>query len=362
MSAAKAGFVLLWILCARGSAQSTWYVNASCGNDSWSGASSDCEAPSGPKKTIQAAMSAALTGDEVVVADGVYRGTGNKWLSFSSDNFTVRSENGPENCVIDLQNSGVAFFLVAAETSQAVVHGFTIENGSNSSGGAFFIHHASQVVISDCTLRNNAASQGGAIYCDTNASPTIQNCRIVDNTATGWGGGLAFSTGGSSPRILGCLIAGNSAGNEGGGVYFSGAGITHAIVNSTIVDNASGGVAGGVFVTSSAGVAITNTIVWGNSGSAIAGPGLADVRFSDVEGGFTGRGNIDDDPMFAGASFRISATSPCIDAGDNALVPPALAFDIAGRPRIADGDGDTVEVVDMGAFERRGRFVRPRAR
>jgi predicted outer membrane repeat protein len=217
------------------------------------------------------------------------------------------------------------------------------------------------VVISECILSNNRATQGGAIYCDTNAGPTILNCRIVNNTATGWGGGLAFATGCSSPRILGCVIAGNTAGTEGGGVYFAGSGNTHQIVNSTIADNSSAGQAGGVFVTSSAGVAIANSILWGNDAAAIAGPGMIDVRFSDVEGGFAGLGNLDDDPMFADASYRIRALSPCVDAGDNDAVPPILEFDIRGRPRIQDGNRDSFAIVDQGAFELPQR-LQPRLR
>lgn len=172
------GWTLFFVQGVVASAQSNWYVDGSCGDDSWSGQSPVCIPPDGPKRTIQAAMSEALTGDEVILADGVYRGAGNKWLSFPGQYFTVRSENGPASCIIDLEDSGLAFFLVTDETPQAVVQGLTIENGRSGEGGAFFIHHASQVVIRDCVLRNNfSTSSGGAIHCDTNASPTILRSR-----------------------------------------------------------------------------------------------------------------------------------------------------------------------------------------
>ena len=35
-------------------AQTTIYVNGACGDDAWTGLSPDCEAPDGPKATIQA--------------------------------------------------------------------------------------------------------------------------------------------------------------------------------------------------------------------------------------------------------------------------------------------------------------------
>ena len=48
------------------------------------------------------------------------------------------------------------------------------------------------------------------------------------------------------------------------------------------------------------------------------------VEYSLVEGGFDGTGNIDQDPHFADTtSFYLSATSPCIDAGN----PHEIYFD-----------------------------------
>ncbi|MGB5287020.1 MAG: T9SS type A sorting domain-containing protein, partial [Ignavibacteriaceae bacterium] len=45
--------------------------------------------------------------------------------------------------------------------------------------------------------------------------------------------------------------------------------------------------------------------------------GTADVQYSDIEGGYTGTGNVDLDPQFIPSNvyFALSGTSPCIDAG-----------------------------------------------
>jgi len=58
--------------------------------------------------------------------------------------------------------------------------------------------------------------------------------------------------------------------------------------------------------------------------------------------------------------YRLSAGSPCIDAGDNTAVPAGITTDLDGDPRFLDvpetpdtGNGD-VPIVDMGADEALG--------
>ncbi|MDI6736458.1 MAG: hypothetical protein QME42_09775 [bacterium] len=65
--------------------------------------------------TIQLAINAAAASDTVWVADGVYTGANNKNLSWSGKKITVRSVNGPENTIIDCQNSGRGFYLMTQE-------------------------------------------------------------------------------------------------------------------------------------------------------------------------------------------------------------------------------------------------------
>jgi len=73
----------------------------------------------GSYTTIQAAINAANNGDTVWVADGIYTGPGNKNLTWSGKHITVKSENGPSNCIIDCQNSGRGFYFY--NTSQSIV-------------------------------------------------------------------------------------------------------------------------------------------------------------------------------------------------------------------------------------------------
>jgi hypothetical protein len=61
-------------------------------------------------------------------------------------------------------------------------------------------------------------------------------------------------------------------------------------------------------------------------------------------------GNISTSPNFVLGTYRLSIGSPAIDAGTNSA-PDLTMLDLAGKPRIVDGDGDGNPVIDMGAFE-----------
>lgn len=102
------------------------------------------------------------------------------------------------------------------------------------------------------------------------------------------------------------------------------------------------------------GLYIANSIVWGNGGEKFsAGDSIirhSNIDLDDIAGS---DGNIRLDPQFISAEngdFRLSATSPSIDTGSNASAG-YVHTDVAGTPRIMDGDGDGTATVDMGAHE-----------
>jgi hypothetical protein len=105
---------------------------------------------------------------------------------------------------------------------------------------------------------------------------------------------------------------------------------------------------------------VVNTIIWGNAGDAIA---VADtsapvVLYSDIEGGFSGEGNIDADPLFADSAngdYTLTTCSPAIDAGDPVEIlladyhPGALVTTVDRVTAVAPGD--MVWITDGGNFE-----------
>jgi hypothetical protein len=142
-------------------------------------------------------------------------------------------------------------------------------------------------------------------------------------------------------RLTNCVFVGNIA-EEGGGMYSeSGDGL---IVNCTFSQNEASLRGGGMRNRDSDCPYLTNCILWGDTPDEISG-GPPDITYSDVEGGWSDTGNINADPLFADAYLRLSAGSPCIDAGTNTPPGGLPPTDIEENLRIVNG------IVDMGAYE-----------
>ncbi len=162
-----------------------------------------------PFDAIQEAIYPAYPGDVVTVLDGTYRGLRNHNISFDGKAITLRSLNGPENCVIDCYG-GRGFRFSNGEGTDAVLEGFTIINGTTYPdgwyGGGIYCDMASPT-IRDCIIKNNQAEIGGGIYLNF-SSAIIENCIITENTAIDGAGGLASWK--SVPTLVDCTISNNS--------------------------------------------------------------------------------------------------------------------------------------------------------
>ncbi|MHC4146006.1 MAG: right-handed parallel beta-helix repeat-containing protein, partial [Planctomycetota bacterium] len=189
-----------------------------------------------------------------------------------------------------------------------------------------------------CILTGNRADvDGGAIWIG-DSIPTLINCRILSNSAVGCGGGVMFGND-NDTLMVGCYISGNSAGTDGGGIYaewFSGTFFT----NCTVTGNSADGRGGGLYFDDDQGFFVTNSVFWDNTDTSGTGQ-MAQfhayptdyplINYSCVQGwtgNLGGDGNFADDPMLLDAhgpdnvygteddNPRLSAGSPCIDAGD----------------------------------------------
>ncbi|MHC4571446.1 MAG: right-handed parallel beta-helix repeat-containing protein [Planctomycetota bacterium] len=229
----------------------TYYVD-SLGSDDNDGLS-----PQTAFATIQKAINSAFDGDTVIVADGTYTGSGNRNIDFLGKAITVRSESGPESCVIDCNGTQEdrhrGFYFHNGEDASSILDGFTITGGYAKYGGAIFCEFNNSPTITNCIINGNLAvgrsgesSYGGGISCNYKSKPTITNCTISNNSA--WYGGGIICDRDSNAVISNCTISNNSARYLGGGISCleSSPTITNCIINNNLKTDGSWGGGGGI--------------------------------------------------------------------------------------------------------------------
>ena len=223
-----------------------------------------------------------------------------------------------ENCNIT-NNSGTYGGGIYCSHSNSTILGCTIsENDAAEAGGGIYCTSASPSIL-NCIIRNNSSSWlGGGICCDNSSYPTIEGCIILDNQSDQCGAGVG-SVGNSHPQLLRCLLYQNNCDGNGGAIgCISGANaiITNCTVTANHAENYGGAIYSGYTST-----IFLNTILWGDSASNQNNEiyGYNGVTYSDIEGGYSGEGNLNTNPLFvdpSNADFHLQAESPCIDAGD----------------------------------------------
>jgi hypothetical protein len=207
-----------------------------------------------PFKAIQEAIDVAKDHAKLTVRPGTYFET----LDLSGKDIELNGLSGDPNKitplpVIDGQGKGTVIRCTQGEDANCAIVGLVITGGSGN--------------------------LAGGILCVA-SSPTIQNCLIVGNRATGpdgVGGGIYCRD--SKATILNCTITGNYGGTAGAGVSFK-EGLAVAV----------------------------NSILWGNGPSEIQATGTIQpvIAYTDVAGGWPGTGNLNADPLFAGAGYWAS--------------------------------------------------------
>jgi hypothetical protein len=218
---------------------------------------------------LSTGIGAAGAGDSVWVAKGTYKPVTNGSYTMKAgvkifggflNTYTTFAQRDWQNNVAILHGNNNIVIVNNANnlTSTAVLDGFTITGGSNSTflgnGGGMYNYNSSPS-ISSCTFANNTCASGsssnssnGAGMYNSNASPVITNCTFSNNTCSGFGSvscaGAGMYNGNSSPIISNCNFLNNttttslSSGNCAGGAmanYFS----TPTVNNCTFSNNTS---------------------------------------------------------------------------------------------------------------------------
>ena len=164
---------------------------------------------------------------------------------------------------------------------------FDLSDSLGRTGGLVFFD-ANSVLISRCAFKR--CSVGVECHISQHSPAEVENCLFLDNA-------LALDTGYGPVLVSRCTFSRN-----------------RWAATSATPDYRQ---------------QFRDCIVWGNEEGNIleVRKGYPDdvyapeITFSDVQGGYPGRGNIDADPMFFlpsedGPDFHLCAASPCIDAGD----------------------------------------------
>jgi len=296
-----------------------------------------------PNTSLQAAITASTSGDEVWVMSGTYfttTGT-NRNIFFSMVNGVAiygsfaGTETSPSQRIFSCGYSSVlsaeigvagnadnSYHVInnSSLNNTAILDGFTITGGHanfdllgndpRSLGGGMLNTGSGGGICSptirNCLFTNNTALFGGGIFDHGqnggNANPVITNCIFTLNTATGGGGAIDnFGyNGNASPVVTNCIFYNNTATDRAGAMYCWGGGNGNAsptILNCLFINNSS--VDGGAivadrlnFVSGSSGTAIPvvrNCTFWGNTASGtgpqfylLGGAGFA-ATYSNID-------------------------------------------------------------------------------
>lgn len=250
--------------------------------------------------TIQAGINAAVTGDTVLVADGIYAEN----IAFQGKAISVVSENGAASCIIDANHAGAGVRFINAETTSSVLDGFTVQNGTghfyegSTHGGGIVCWEASPTiarcmiqynsaswgggmriwlaspVVSSCTFSVNRGGDGGGLSCIGDQSevhrPVIEQCSFLGNQS-GWGGGLYCLE--TRTSVIGCTFEYNIATDVGGGIAIQKNYATEnqcAIYDAVVQENTAGYCGAGIYCYSAAPV-ISNCDVSANHSNFYGG-------------------------------------------------------------------------------------------
>ena len=269
---------------------------------------------------------------------------------------------------------------INSRASLIVVNSRIDSNGAYESGGGLYINSLGSLTLISSRVDNNASSYGGGI---SNAgTANIRDSVINGNTAstTITGGGGIYSQG--TLTLTNSTLSGNSAERYGGGLSLSGydwAVLYNVTITNNTADSDSSneGDGGGVRLASeNVTLYLRNSIIAGNF------DGSAGTQHPDCSGTLTSQGHNlienttgctivgspfgnligvspDLGPLQNNGGTTLShallSGSPAIDAG-NPLGCAAengldLTTDQRGYARPIDGDGDSLAVCDMGAYE-----------
>ncbi len=296
------------------------------------------------KPTVQSGIDSAKNGDTVLVSPGTYyenicfRG---KRIVLTSRYYESADTTFITSTILDgstplNSDTGSVVRIVNGEDSTAVLQGFTITGGSGTNwtdehgagvyreGGGVLIAYSAPTIQFNVIVRNVVAknakvtSSGGGGIRAGDGNPAILNNVITENTGR-YGAGVVLNYTGATLRNN--LLYGNSGGQDygGGALWINNNGTAPKLIENTTI---AGNSVVAVYVWQGSST-FRNNILWGSASSTgaqlVVRTGSQTVSNCDIQGGYSGVGNMNNDPAFADGGYYLAAGSPCIDAGDTSL-------------------------------------------
>ena len=283
------------------------------------------------------------------------------------DGFTITAGNADGGGYYELNNGGGMYVWNGIPT---VNHCTFNSNHASMIGGGMYIYNDNfrPLTLTNCTFSNNSANTFGGGLSLMNTDGTLANCIFNENYCEYAGGGMSLM--GCNLTVRNCLFVDNTQYSVimtppdyfGGGGLYNGESSPH-LTNCTFSGNNSiqsfcdGG--GAILNYDNSHPILTNCILWGDRANSLPNE-ISDntgcsttVSYSDVEGGWTGTGNIDEDPCFVlglVGDYYLSqidagqnSNSPCMDTGSDTAANLGMD-EYTTRTDIVTDSG----IVDMG--------------
>jgi hypothetical protein len=257
--------------------------------------------------TIQQAIDAASSGDQILVAPGTYFET----IDFLGKGLQVIGEGGAGVTTIDAAFTGSVVTARSNEPAGTLIRGFTLLHGSGQTsatlpdpsqltgGGVFADLPGTHLSVHSCTIAANVVPAGlwGAAGVEMrDAAVELLDCTISANSASGGAAVAALVAAPPPSRMVNCSVIGNTAGsgvrgliamedcnvsgNTGHGYWLEASGVTGSpqLKDCVFADN--GGF--GVVVSSFFGATLRDCLFLGNGLGGASVSVVSDFIFSGL--------------------------------------------------------------------------------
>jgi hypothetical protein len=257
-------------------------------------------------------------GDTIWVAKGIYSPEPGKFYTLkngvavyggfrNTDNAFSQRDWVNNKVILKGNNRSVFVNRFAAGsplTNTAVLDGFTITGGRDSSGGGMNNIYASPTLNNLIFYADTAWVYGGGGMANSSSNPILNNVQFIENAGQIWGGAMYNSM--SSPVLNNVLILRNKgliSYSDGDGMYSWN---SSPVLNNVVFDgNIANDEGGGMYVQNETSFPVlTNVVFYGNS--AKTGGGLYSTGILRMKNTTFSKNTAD----FGGGAYLPSSVSP----------------------------------------------------